>query len=110
LARSPLSAKASRTVVNLVKFRHLEAPIELNHIFLVEVDGRQMGLSVGMSFPGLADYMVRLGCEEAMNFDGGGSATLWALGMVRNNPSEGQERPSANALVVLRKRNSAREK
>lgn len=75
------------------------------HIFLVEVDGRQMDLSVGMTFQELAEFMLKLGCEQAMNLDGGGSATLWALGAVRNSPSEGQERPSPNALVVV-KRNS----
>jgi exopolysaccharide biosynthesis protein len=74
-----------------------------DHYFLVEVDGRQSNISVGMTFPELADYLVKLGCEEAMNFDGGGSSTLWALGMVRNSPSEGDERPSANALVVIRR-------
>jgi exopolysaccharide biosynthesis protein len=46
---------------------------------------------------------VKLGCEEAMNFDGGGSATFWVLGNVMNSPSEGQERPSANALVLVQK-------
>jgi len=41
-----------------------------------------------------------------MNLDGGGSATLWALGAVRNSPSEGDERPSANALVLVKKKQS----
>lgn len=74
-----------------------------NHMFLVEVDGRQSS-SVGMTFEELAQYLVKLGCEQAMNLDGGGSATLWALGAVRNSPSEGQERPSPNALVLVRKK------
>jgi large repetitive protein len=73
------------------------------HIFLVEVDGRQIDLSLGMTFQELAEYMLKLGCEQAMNLDGGGSATFWALGAVRSSPSEGQERPSPNALVVVRK-------
>ncbi len=73
-------------------------------IYLVEVDGRQSGLSVGMTLAELADYMIKIGCQEAMNLDGGGSATVWALGKVRNNPSEGQERPSPNALVVVRRK------
>ena len=75
-----------------------------NFIFLVEVDGRQRALSVGMTFPELASYMVKLGCKEAMNMDGGGSATLWVCGNVINSPSEGKERPGANALVVLHKK------
>jgi hypothetical protein len=75
-----------------------------DYFFLVEVDGRQSNLSVGMTFTELANYLVKLGCSEAINFDGGGSSTLWALGAVRNSPSEGEERPSANALVLLKKR------
>lgn len=74
-----------------------------DYFFLVVVDGRQAGLSVGMTLTELAEYMAHLGCENAMNLDGGGSTTLWALGNVMNNPSEGQERPAANAIVVYRK-------
>ena len=72
-------------------------------IFLVVVDGRQRNISVGMTFPELADYLVKLGCEEAMNLDGGGSATFWIYGNVVNSPSEGKERPAANALVLIQK-------
>jgi hypothetical protein len=93
-----------------IKLRHPRTALGWNerHLFLVEVDGRQIDLSVGMTFPELADCMISLGCTEAMNLDGGGSATLWAFGSVRNSPSEGQERPAPNALVVVRK-NSPRE-
>ena len=88
-----------------IRMRHPRTAIGWNkdYIFLVEVDGRQSNISLGMTFPELADYLIKLGCTEAMNLDGGGSATLWALGSVRNSPSEGEERPSANALVVIRK-------
>jgi hypothetical protein len=95
---------------NWIKLRHPRTALGWNdrHLFLVVVDGRQIDVSVGMTFPELADFMIGLGCQEAMNFDGGGSATLWAFGSVRNSPSEGQERPAPNALVVTRK-NSVRE-
>ncbi len=78
-----------------------------DYIFMVEVDGRQSNLSVGMTFPELASYLVKLGCSQAMNLDGGGSATLWTLGAVRNSPSEGDERPSPNALVLVKKKTAA---
>lgn len=74
-----------------------------NTLFLVVVDGRQAGLSVGMTFPELAKYMAGLGCEEALNLDGGGSASMWVLGQVVSSPSEGRERPGANALVLVRR-------
>lgn len=74
-----------------------------SHLFLVEVDGRQRGLSVGMTLQELGDYMATLGCEEAINLDGGGSATFWYRGRVVNSPSDGTERAIANGLVVVRK-------
>ena len=85
--------------------RHPRSAIGWNdqYLFLVEVDGRQAGLSVGMSFPELADYLVRLGCQEALNLDGGGSSTLWVLGQVMNSPCYGHERNMANALLLVRK-------
>ena len=40
--------------------------------WMVVVDGRQGGLSVGMTLTELANYMLKLGCQEALNLDGGG--------------------------------------
>ena len=89
-----------------LRMRHPRTAVgwDKHHLYLVEVDGRQSDLSVGMTFPELAAYMAKLGCEQAMNLDGGGSATLWVFGQVMNSPSEGRERPGANALVVLRQK------
>lgn len=85
--------------------RHPRTAIGWNktEFFLVEVDGRQKNLSVGMTLDELSAYLVKLGCEEAMNLDGGGSATLWYDGKVRNSPCDGRERAIANSLVVVRK-------
>jgi hypothetical protein len=83
--------------------RHPRSCIGWNKDFfyMMEVDGRQAG-SDGMTYYEMADYLRKLGCEEAMNLDGGGSATLWADGRVVNRPSQGGERPAANTLVLLR--------
>lgn len=84
--------------------RHPRAAIgwNKNSLFMVEVDGRQRWLSVGMTLQDLARFMVNLGCEEAMNFDGGGSATLWYDGEVRNSPCDRAEREIANCLVITK--------
>jgi hypothetical protein len=74
-----------------------------SHIYLVEVDGRQSDLSVGMTLAELGEYMAKIGCEEAINLDGGASATCWYRGRVVNSPCNGSERTVANGLVVLRK-------
>jgi hypothetical protein len=85
--------------------RHPRAAIGWNddYFFLVEVDGRQRRLSVGMTLPELADYMIKLGCKEALNLDGGGSATFWVYGQLMNSPSEGRERAMANSIVLIQK-------
>jgi hypothetical protein len=69
--------------------------------FMVVVDGRKPGLSLGMDFPELAAEMIGLGCDEAMNLDGGGSTTMWLQGKIVNRPSEGAERRVANCLVLV---------
>jgi hypothetical protein len=86
--------------------RHPRSAIGWNtaHYFLVNVDGRQTNYSVGMTLEELSTCLLKLGCQEAMNLDGGGSATLWYEGKVRNRPCDGSERPVANSLVVLRKK------
>ena len=90
---------------NEVNIRNPRAAIGWNrdYLFLVEVDGRQRYLSVGMTTQELSDYMIRLGCDSAMGLDGGGSATCWVYGQVMNHPSEGFERPMANSLVLVQK-------
>jgi hypothetical protein len=84
--------------------RHPRSAVGWNDksIFLIEVDGRQPELSVGMTLAELAAYMVKLGCTDGMNFDGGNSATMWLLGQVVNSPCQG-EKPVANSLLVVRK-------
>jgi hypothetical protein len=84
------------------QLRHPRSAVGWNKdfIFMVEVDGRQIS-SIGMTFAELATYMIKLGCEEAINLDGGGSATLWVDGRVVNSPSQGYERPSANSVVLM---------
>jgi hypothetical protein len=90
-----------------VRERHPRSAIGVSgdQIYLVEVDGRQPKLSVGMTLAELGDYMQKLGCDLALSLDGGASATLWFDGKVMNSPCDGTNRPIANGLVVLQKRN-----
>ena len=73
------------------------------YFYLVEVDGRQRNLSVGMTLDELGEYMAKLGCEEVMSLDGGGSAMFWVDGRIANKPCDGGERAVANAVVIVRK-------
>jgi phosphodiester glycosidase len=77
------------------------------HYFFVAVDGRQH-TSIGMTLPELAFYLAKLGCEEAINLDGGASAELWLGGRIMNNPCFGTERNIGNALVLVQTKTNER--
>ena len=71
-------------------------------LLLVTVDGRQPGHSIGMSLSELANFMLSLGCSQAINLDGGGSTTMLVGTRVVNRPSDASgERAVANALLVI---------
>jgi hypothetical protein len=72
------------------------------HVYLVTVDGRQPGLSDGMKLAELTEFMVGLGCTDAMNLDGGKSAQMWMDGQIMNSPCQGED-TVANSLLVIRK-------
>lgn len=68
-------------------------------LVIATVDGRQT-ISGGLSLSSLASLMKQLGAVDAINLDGGGSTTLSVKGIVVNSPSEGAERPVADALLI----------
>lgn len=71
-------------------------------LYLVTVDGRQPRVSIGASLDELAQYMLKLGCWEAINLDGGGSTTMVVGEKVVNNPSDFfGPRTVANSLLVV---------
>lgn len=69
-------------------------------LFLMVVDGRQGGYSIGMSYRDVASAMIELGATEAINLDGGSSSTFISNGMLINRPSGGQERDVLNAVFI----------
>ncbi len=77
---------------------------DTHEVLLLVVDGRQ-AFSRGYTMVELADMMIDLGADEALNLDGGGSSTMLArrprggVGIL-NSPSDGVERAVANALAV----------
>jgi Phosphodiester glycosidase len=79
------------------------------HVWLVTVDGREEGKSMGATFQEVARMLRQLGASDALAFDGGGSVTLVArdsAGKPRllNTPIDanepGRERPLGNAILV----------
>jgi len=75
-------------------------------LWLATIDGRHPQ-SAGMTIPELSMLMHSLGCQDAVNLDGGGSTTMWIEGEgVVNYPSDNQkfdhegERPVSNVLII----------
>jgi hypothetical protein len=81
------------------------------YLYLLVIDGRQPGYSLGASTRETADLMKTLGACDALNLDGGGSATLVFDGgqgkpKVINRPIHllpGMERVCANHLGIFAK-------
>ena len=70
-------------------------------LILIVVDGRQGDWSAGITLERLQDKLLELGVKDAYNLDGGGSTAMYFKGQLLNKPSDGQERPVANNLIVL---------
>ncbi|WP_158999498.1 phosphodiester glycosidase family protein [Pigmentibacter ruber] len=76
---------------------------------LYVVDGRQPGISEGMTIHELAHHLKDEGCDQVINFDGGSSATINFRGFKMNINSGGQgkctniSRPVADFMIIQRK-------
>jgi hypothetical protein len=82
------------------------AKLASGKLLLVTVDGRQPGISAGMSLYMLADLLLELGAVEAMNLDGGGSTTMVIHNKIVNKPSDQTgERPVSDAVLVFPRSN-----
>jgi hypothetical protein len=92
------------------KTRHPRTAVGLDaaetKLVILVVDGRKPGVAVGMNYEELTAEMLRLGCRQALNLDGGGSSVMAvrdpAGGAFRllNEPTDGHERAVANVLGI----------
>jgi len=103
-----ISFEDEKIAAKLVSDRHPRtaiARLKDGRILFATVDGRQPGVSVGMSLPELASLLLEFGASEAINLDGGGSTTMVVNGKLVNSPSDqAGERPVSDAILVLPKR------
>lgn len=77
-----------------------------HRMYLAVIDGRSKR-SGGLTLAELALLLGRIGADDAVNLDGGGSSTLVARGRgknvvrVRNRPSDGGERAVSNGIGIF---------
>lgn len=72
-------------------------------LVFVVADGRQAGLSDGLTGRELAQELLALGLKDAVNLDGGASSELIIDGKIANSPSAGRERMLASCFVITEK-------
>ncbi len=75
------------------------------YLYVVAIDGRQPGYSVGTTNTESADILLALGAWNALNLDGGGSTSLVESdgrggAAILNRPSGGAERYDANQIGI----------
>jgi exopolysaccharide biosynthesis protein len=102
--------EAGVAVPHTNQLRHPRTAVGLDaqrtKLVILVVDGRKPGTAIGMSCDELAAEMIRLGCHQALNLDGGGSSVMairdpaTAEFRLLNAPTDGRERAVANALGV----------
>ena len=78
-------------------------------VFFFCVDGRDEGVSDGMTYDDMGSIFEAIGCERAVNLDGGGSTQMLVRNPstsaleIRNKPSDGEERAVINAWAIMKK-------
>lgn len=88
-----------------VKKRHPRSCLctDNDQVVFIAIDGRREEAE-GMSLSETQDFLLKLGCIDAINLDGGGSTTLWTRDKgVVNFPSDKEgERPVSNVLLIIK--------
>ncbi len=84
--------------------RHPRAAIGIGdgHVTVVSCDGRRSRVDAGLGMAELAHLMRELGCDVAMNLDGGGSTTQVHRGHLLNRPytEQDQAAPASRPIVT----------
>ncbi len=75
-------------------------------LLVITIDGRS-SVAQGMNLYEAQDFLLKIGCKDALNLDGGGSTTMWIRGKgVVNFPSDDSgERVVSNALLIIKSAN-----
>ncbi|MEP7079416.1 MAG: phosphodiester glycosidase family protein [Ginsengibacter sp.] len=73
------------------------------HIIIFVSEGRSES-AAGLTLPQMAKILQQLGCEEALNLDGGGSSCMIINGKKVNYPSDKGEQRSVPSVFMIKKR------
>jgi hypothetical protein len=101
--REGFSAGAGQFDSDITDGRYPRAALGVSSESLVAFacDGRRSNVDGGLSMLELAEAMVELGAESAINLDGGGSTTLVHRGHLLNRPYSSQDQPAPASRTVV---------
>jgi hypothetical protein len=101
--REGFSAGAGQFDSDITEGRHPRAALGISSVslFTVACDGRRSNVDGGLSLLELAQAMVELGAEHAINLDGGGSTTLVHRGHLLNRPYSTQDQPAPASREIV---------
>jgi exopolysaccharide biosynthesis protein len=101
--REGFSAGSGQFDSDITEGRHPRAALGVSDDWLVAVacDGRRSNVDGGLSMLELAEVLVELGAETAINLDGGGSTTLVHRGHLLNRPYSTQDQPAPASRRVV---------
>jgi hypothetical protein len=101
--REGFSAGAGQFDSDITDGRYPRAALGVSSESLIAVacDGRRSRVDGGLSMLELAEAMVELGAESAINLDGGGSTTLVHRGHLLNRPYSTQDQPAPASRRVV---------
>jgi hypothetical protein len=97
------SAGAGQFDSDITAERHPRSALGVNddELFAVCCDGRRTGVDAGLDLPELARFLLSLGATDAINLDGGGSATLVHHGHLLNRPYSSVDQPGPESRPVV---------
>jgi hypothetical protein len=97
------SAGAAQFDSDITMGRYPRCALGVNDRELLAVccDGRRSGVDSGLELAELARLMISFGAQQAINLDGGGSATLVHRGHLLNRPYSNDDQPAPESRPVV---------
>ena len=101
--REGFSAGAAQFDSDITAERHPRCALALTETELLAVccDGRRTGVDAGLDLAELARFLISEGATDALNLDGGGSATLVHRGHLLNRPYSNQDQPAPESRPIV---------
>jgi hypothetical protein len=101
--REGFSTGAAQFDSDITDGRHPRCALAVGEDELLAVccDGRRSGVDAGLELAELARLLVSFGAREAINLDGGGSATLVHRGHLLNRPYSSPDQPAPESRPIV---------